>query len=102
MGRLNATGVRGLTCQVLPDGSERYIIDLRFRDATGAWQRYREALPNGISAAAAKRKARLVNNAAESGTLETNARGAKRLGEALDAVVEWAKSNRPASLQARK
>jgi integrase len=108
MGRLNKSGVRGLVRELVTDKQtgeqvERWSIDLRYRDATtGAWQRYRERLADGISAAAAKERARKVNNAATAGTLQAQTRESKKLGEALDAILKWAETNRPASLQSFK
>src|SRR5690348_8163916 len=99
MARLNKTGVRGLICEAVRDPkdptktTDRYSIDLRYRDAEGLVQRYRERLPDGVSAAAAKKRAQLVNNSAAAGTLIMLK--PRTLGESLDEYEKWAAANRP-------
>jgi len=107
MGRLNKTGVRGLIRELVTDKAgattERWSIDLRYRDpATGAWQRYRERLPDGVRAAAAKTRARKVNNSAAAGTLEAQQHEPKTLGAALDEYLKSAEANTPGSVPSKR
>lgn len=107
MGAMNKTGVRGLVREAVTDAAGkvtvRWSIDLRYRDPmTGERRRYRERLRDDLSVGAAKTKARKISNAADAGTLEATTGEAKTLAAALDAIVEWSRTNRPASLQSRK
>ena len=67
MPKANRSGVRGLSRE--KDG--RWHINLRWTDRkTGKAQRHHERLPPGLSAAAAKARARAVLNAALDGSLQ--------------------------------
>lgn len=77
-----------------PDG--KYRIDLPFTDSRGAEQRYRETLPDGTPAAAARLHAQSILAAAVSGTLKP--RGHTQpvtLGAAFKEYLEWCDTNRP-------
>ncbi len=100
MARASKTGVKGLHRK---DG--RFKIDLRYRDVSGRWKRYKEALPRGISAAAAKERARQVNNAACVGQLGAEMPEdvpPKQLYECLDLYVAWCQQNRPRTYRDRR
>jgi len=63
MARASTSGVRGLF-----RSGKRWQIDLRWREpGTGEARRYRENLPAGVSAAAAKSRAREILDAALAG-----------------------------------
>jgi len=65
MPKPNATGIKGFFKD--PDG--RYRIDLQYRDAKGAAQRYKEKFPLGTPATAARAHAQAVLAASVAGTL---------------------------------
>ena len=69
MARPSPTGTRGL----YRDADQRWRIDLRWTDASGAVQRFREKLPAGTPAAAAKLRARSILNGALSGSFDPDA-----------------------------
>jgi integrase len=83
MPKASPYGVRGL----YKDADERYRIDLRYRDPkTRKPERYKEALPEGVTLGAAKTRALEVLNAAMGGTLLR--RGADTAPETLGAAFE--------------
>ena len=99
MSRASKTGIRGLYRG--DDG--RFRIDLRWREpSTGQRRRYCERLPAGVTAAAAKQRARELLSAALAGGFDPQQAPPRRLGEALDEYEKWAKVNRPRTLRDRQ
>lgn len=99
MARPSRTGTRGLH----RDKHGAYRIDLRWRDpATGQPRRYGERLPDGITAAAAKLRARHLLNAALAGEFTGKRDAPRRLHETLDEFERWTETNRPKSLRGNK
>src|SRR5512135_1672855 len=88
MARSNPHGIRGL--MRLSDG--RWRVDLRWRDATGAYQRARETFPAGLTVTAAKARARELLSGALSGATRRPA-PARTLGPSLNEYVAWRKAN---------
>jgi integrase len=81
MARPSRVGVRGLYRSA--DG--RYEIDVVWRDKrTHERKRYRERLPVGAKAAAAKRRAHDINNAILEGTFDPHREAPATLGPAFD------------------
>jgi integrase len=75
---------------------ERYHLDLRWKEPkTGKPVRYTERMKEGTLLAAAKMRAREILNAGLAGTFKKVRTDDKRLGEALDDYLKWAKTNRP-------
>ncbi len=98
MPKPSKTGVRGL----YRDQQGRYRIDLRWRDpSTGKPERFKERLPKGISAAAAKNRAKEVLSSALAGKFDPKRERPRKLHEALDEYVEWARTNRPKTARDR-
>lgn len=97
MPKRSETGVRGL----FKDGEGRYVIDHRYRDSKGVPRRYRERLPVGTPAAAAKRRATDVLAAALAGMLATKGQRPWRLAEAFKSYGEWLAVNRPGAVKDR-
>lgn len=92
MARPSKTGVKGLH----RDKRGRYCIDFRFRDPeTKQVRRYTEDLPIGITAAAAKERARQALNAAYAGSLRDRDEEPRRLHAALEEYLTWCRTNRP-------
>lgn len=94
MPRASKSGVRGLYGSALAG----YHIDLRWRDPkTGAGKRYRERLPPGSTAPAAKARAREILAAALAGTFDPHREDTPRvtLSAARDAYLEHTKATRP-------
>ena len=92
MARPSKTGVKGLH----RDKRGRYCIDFRFRDPeTKQVRRYTEDLPLGITAAAAKERARQALNAAYAGSLRERDQQPRRLHDALEEYLTWCRTNRP-------
>ena len=88
MPRPSQTGVRGL----YRDDDGRYFIDLRLKDRkTGARMRYREALPEGTKAPAAKFRAENVLSDALRGELRQEQ--GRRLKAAMGEYIKWRRSN---------
>jgi len=77
------------------DAGGRYRIDLRWRAPDGSKGRFKEVLPPGTTAGAAKLRAQGVLSAALAGTL-TRAADAPpaTLGAAFDCYLEWCDTNR--------
>lgn len=106
MGRLPASGVAGLLIEKVKDPetgevTERYAIDLKFKNSDGLPDRYRQRLPSGISRAAAKKKAQRVSNSAEAGKLITVQQ--KTLSQGFAWYLEtWVPANCPASARSKK
>jgi integrase len=97
--RHSRSGTRGL----FRDADGRWRIDLRWREpGTGVARRYCERLPAGLSAAAAKQRARALLDAALAGGFEPRATAGRRLHAALDEYVAWCEVNREASVVRRK
>jgi integrase len=88
MARNNAHGVRGLI--KLPGG--RWRVDLRWRSTQGTYERYRETFPAGLTATAAKARARaLLAVAMVGGELRKEAE--RTLEPALDEYLKWRQAN---------
>jgi integrase len=99
MARHSKTGVRGLH----RDADGRFRFDLRWKEpATGEWRRYGERFPDGMTAAAAKRRARELLDGALAGGFDPKREDPKRLDEALDEYEKWAETNRPRTARDRK
>lgn len=97
MARPSTTGIRGL----LRDG-KGWQIDLRWREpGTGEFRRYRESLPAGVSAAAAKARARAILDSALAGGFDPRKAKPRRLAEALAEYSKWCESNRPRAAKRR-
>jgi integrase len=97
MARASTTGVRGLF-----RAGKRWQIDLRWREpGTGEARRYRESLPSGVSAAAAKSRAREILDSALAGGFDPRKAKPKRLEEALAEYAKWCESNRPKAAKQR-
>jgi integrase len=85
-------GVQGL----YRDGDGRYRIDLRWRQPSGERGRYKEVLPRGIAAGAAKKRALTALTLSLSGGLRRTDRAeVTRLRDAFDRYLDWVKTNRP-------
>ena len=106
MARPNKTGVRGLyreTVTVDGKAAQRWSIDLAWREpGTGERRRYKERLPLGVKADAAKEHALRVLNAAIKGGFEPKKLAPKRLREATDEYLRWAAVDRPQTLGSRR
>src|SRR5690349_7664424 len=97
--RPSKTGIMGLH----KDRRGRWCIDFRYRDpATRLQRRYTEDLPEGITAAAAKERARAALNAAYEGKIGQRDAAQLRLHETLDKYVEWCETNRPKTIVDRR
>jgi len=94
------TGIQGL----YKDADGRYRIDLRYRDRAGRPDRYKEVMPLGTPAAAARLHAQSVLAEAVAGTLTRRATGpaAGKLSEAFDQYLGWIETNRPKAHKQRK
>lgn len=99
MPRPSRTGVRGL----YRDKDGRYRIDLRWRDpSTGRRERFKERLPHGVPAVAAKNRAKEVLAAALEGRFDPKRERPRMLHTSLDEYLEWAGTNRPKSAADKK
>ncbi len=99
MPRPSKTGVRGL----YRDQDGRYRIDLRWRDpSTGRRERFKERLPKGVPAVAAKNRAKEVLAAALEGRFDPRRERPRMLHTSLDEYLEWAGTNRPKSAADKK
>jgi integrase len=97
MARASTSGVRGLF-----RSGKRWQIDLRWREpGTGEARRYRENLPAGVSAAAAKSRTREILDAALAGGFDPRKAKPRRLEEALAEYAKWCESNRPKAAKQR-
>lgn len=97
MARASTSGVRGLFRM-----GKRWQLDLRWREpGTGEFRRYRENLPAGLSAAAAKSRAREILDAALAGGFDPRKAKPRRLTEALAEYSKWCESNRPKAAKQR-
>lgn len=100
MPRANRVGVRGLYKN---EETKRYHFDLRWRDAqTGEPRRHKENFPVGISAVAAKERARTLVHALLTGAFKRDRAPTKKLREAFDEYLSWATANRAASADDRR
>jgi integrase len=91
MPRPNKLGIKGFFKR--PDG--RYAIDLPFVDTRGAEQRYRETMPHGTPAAAARVHAQSVLAASVAGTLKPKGTAQPvTLEAAFKEYLEWCATNR--------
>jgi integrase len=95
--RASRTGIRGL----YRDGDGRYRIDLRYDDPAGIERRYKEVIPPGTPAAAAKARATEVLTRALSGTLATDEAEPLTLRQAFDRYLVWVETNRPKAYKQR-
>lgn len=103
MPRPSKAGVRGLYKFKDEHEKDRYRIDLRYSDPSGAQQRYKEVQPPGVTATAFKLHAADVLAQARAGTLvKRGAEGPGTLGEAFDAYLAWVQTNRPKAHRNRK
>lgn len=93
MPRPSRSGIRGLYF----DADGRARIDLRYTDAKGVEQRYKEVLPEGTPKAAARAKAQVILAASVAGTLRPrgDAPVAVKLSHAFKQYLEWIATNRP-------
>ena len=107
MGRLPASGTAGLIIERVKDPvtgevTERFGIDLKYRDCDGQPQRYRERLDPDISVGAAKNRAKILSRSAAAGTLLATTRKQKTLAEAFTwYLTVWVPTNRPKSLHSK-
>lgn len=86
------TGIRGL----YRDANGRFRIDLRWEDRNGSPQRYKERLPEGTPAAAARLRAQEVLSRALAGTLQKrNEETPVGFGDAFDRYLKWCAVNAP-------
>jgi len=94
------TGIQGL----YKDADGRYRIDLRYHDRTGRPDRFKEVMPMGTPAAAARLRAQSVLADALAGTLKKrdSAKTAGKLSEAFDQYLGWIETNRPKAHKQRK
>ncbi len=94
MSRPSRTGTRGL----YKDATGRWSLDLRWRDPmTAEYRRYRERFAEGISAAAAKVRAREILASALAGKFDPTARKVPRkVSAGFDEYVNWCEANHPA------
>jgi integrase len=84
------TGIQGL----YKDADGRYRIDLRYRDRSGRKDRYKEVMPLGTPAAAARLRAQSVLADALAGTLtKRGAETPETFGAAFGKYLEWCKVN---------
>ncbi len=94
MPRPSKTGQQGL----YRDKENRYRIDLRWRDPrTGKQERFKQRLPEGISGAAAKNRAKEIMSAALAGNFDPKRERPRKLHAALDAYLEWKETSTPKS-----
>jgi integrase len=94
MPRANTLGIKGLHRSA--DG--RYRIDLRFRDSTGANQRFKERLPLGTTLGMARTRAQIVLGDVLAGRMPQPvgaAASGTSLNSALDEYLRWVETNRP-------
>jgi integrase len=98
MPRANTTGVRGLYKR---DG--RYEFDLRWREpSTGEMRRHQERFADGITAAAAKTRARELVAACLAGGFDPKRAAPLRLSEAFKEYMKWCEANRPGRKKKRQ
>lgn len=84
------TGIRGL----YRDADGRYRIDLRYRDRAGNSDRYKEVMPPGTPAAAARLRAQAVLADALAGVLVKRGNETpETFGDAFGKYLEWCKVN---------
>jgi integrase len=96
MARHCESGVRGLFKYQAEGRREHWFIDLKWVEkGTGERRRYREQLPAGITASAAKKHALTCLNSALAGGWHPEREDSKRLRAALDEYLKWAETNRP-------
>jgi len=70
-------------------------IDLRWREpGTGEFRRFRETLPDGLSATAAKARARTILGSALAGGFDPRKAKPRRLAEAFAEYSKWSEANR--------
>lgn len=99
MPRASKTGVRGL----FGNARDGFEIDLRWTDPrTNVPQRYRERLPTGTPAKAAKARAREILSGALAGTFDPQRAAPMRLSAAWTKYGEWCDTNIPASAGHRR
>lgn len=100
MPKASKTGIRGY----FVDADDRRRIDLRYIDAKGRDQRYKEVFPLGTPARAAEQRAREVLAASVTGTLLKRGAdpAALRLSQAFDQYLKWVETNRPKAHKQRK
>jgi integrase len=103
MARPNRFGVRGL---YFDETTKQYKIEITWtvfaKDGRKERKRARESLPQGTSLTAGKHRARELLNACLDGRYDPSKPADKTLGEALDAYLVWAKTDRPKSYQSRE
>src|SRR6186713_37110 len=96
MPRSSKTGIRGL----FRDSDGRWCIDLRWREpGTGEFRRYRELLPEGTAAVAAKTRARKNLSAALAGGWNPKQEQERRLKAALGEYIQWRRDNGKAAVE---
>ncbi len=94
MPKPSKTGQQGL----YRDNDNRYRIDLRWRDPrTGKLERFRQRLPKGISAVAARNRVKELLSAALGGTFDPKRERPRKLHAALDEYMKWKKISTPKS-----
>jgi integrase len=97
MARASTSGVRGLFRR-----GKRWELDLRWLEpGTGEFRRYRETLPVGLTAVAAKERARRILAAALAGGFEPKRARPKRLSEAFADYTKWCEANLPRAAKRR-
>lgn len=92
MSRASRTGVRGL----YKDADGRLRIDLRWKDKAGAEHRYKERLPEGTPAGAARLRAQDVLSRALAGTLvKRDEETPVTFEDGFDKYLKWCAVNAP-------
>jgi len=84
------------------DARGRWCVDLRWCEPrTGEWRRYRERLPAGLPAVAAKARTREILAAALAGGFDPKREKPRTLSEGFAAYGAWCDANRPAAAKRR-
>jgi integrase len=100
MPKANKNGIRGL---YRDKKTGHFRFDLRFVDPkSGEPNRHKENFAPGMTAAAAKERARSLVNALLTGTYERDRAPAKKLRDGFEEYLKWADANRAASADDRR